>query len=290
MKTTLTISVFLNVLLLGGAFHLWQHSRLIATSSPATQVQRQISPVPVVQTVIAPFRWSQLLSTNGYPAFATNLRRAGCPESTVDDIVRGDTARAYAMMRDRLGVSATTPGRWSAQAQMQMTAYFLGQPLNVEESANTQESPTGLAAAGQNDQANQTTDTSQTGNAALAVFLQNTDFTTPDMTADQKQEIAGLRLGLLAQISAPGQAQNSQSSSSTSSPDNAGSSQFGVENTQSGADDSQATQGGQNGKSLWHEPSPTLLQAAEEESILGGLFGTGAAMQFDQYQPAQGAQ
>jgi hypothetical protein len=298
MKMTVTVSIVLNVLLLGGLALLWRHPRELASSAPVTpaitaQDERQIPSAPVVQTEIVPLRWSQFLSTNGYRAFVTNLRAAGCPEATVEDIVRGDTGRAYTMMREHLGVSAMEPGRWSGQAQAHMVAYFLGQSPNIEDSTGGGEGPTALAVADQNNQATVT----QTGNSMLAAFLQNTDFTTPGMTTDQQQEIAGMRQGLLAQISGAGQAQNNQangsttssSSTSASGSDDGASSQIGTDNTQTGSDNSQTTQSGTNDKrSPWHEPSPELLQAAEEESIVAGIFGTGAAMQYDQYQSAQG--
>jgi hypothetical protein len=287
MKTTLIASLALNIFLLGAAAIFWRHPRvstIFRIAAPATSpaVNSQMPHGPVVQTVPAPFRWSQLLSTNGYPAFVTNLRAAGCPEATVEDIVRGNTGRAYAMMRERLGVSAMTPGRWSEPAQMQMVAYFLGQPLSVEESPIPEEPPAGSAVAGQNTPADQTTGTSPTQNAALAAFLQNTDFTTPGMTVEQQQEIAGLRQGLLAQISTASQMPNNQTSqSSPGGADNSAPSQ-------AGADDSQPSRSGDsNAQSPHPHGSDTLIQAANQESILAGLFGMGAAVQYDQSRPAQ---
>jgi hypothetical protein len=286
MKTTLAISVVVNALLLGWLVLLWQHhptATLTAPVAPArvVKIQPQLpvpSESPVVKT--GPFRWSQFESTNGYLAFVANLRAAGCPEATMDDIVQGDTARAYAVMRERLGVSANAPGRWSGQAQAQMAAYFLGQTSSVAGIAD------GSATGGQN---NQATDRAQSGNAALAVFLQKTDFTTPGMSAEQQQEIAGLRQGLLAQITAAGQSPNNHANTlSMSGSDNMASPQAGGDssqtsrnNPQAGTDNSQTTQGT---KQKWYQASPAMLQAEEQESILGGLFGIGAAVQYDQSQ------
>jgi hypothetical protein len=282
MKTTLTVSVALNVLLLGGAMFLWQHPRMVAVSSPTTPAMavhepQQVSP-PVVRTVIAPFRWGQLLSTNNYLAFVASLRAAGCPEATVQDIVRGNMARAYAMMRERLGVSATEPGRWSEQAEIQMADYFLGQTPNAMEM---------MATARQNDQA---MDNAQTGNAALATFLQNADLTTPGMTAEQSQEIANVRQAYLAQVNvvSSAQAQNSRANtSSASEPGDSAAQQSGADNLQTGTDasqsgigDSQTAQSGTGDPRLQRSAATqALIQASQEQSILGGLFGMGAAMQ-----------
>lgn len=295
MKTILKISVLLNVTLLGEILLLWRHPRLVEIPEPATlamaaDVEPQTPPAPVVRIVAAPFRWSQLLSNSNYLAFVASLRTAGCPESTVADIVQGDVGRAYAMMRERLNVSAMEPGRWSGQEQEQMAAYFLGQIPNAEVAAGIAEEP---AAVGQNN--NQATDDAQIGNATLAAFLQSVDLTTPGMGADQQQEIAGLRQGLLAQISTASQAPNNQANtSSTSGSDNPApaqtsedNSRTGIDNLQAATDNSQPAQAG-TGDSQ-RQPSQAiqaLIQASEQESILGGLFGMGAAMQYEQSQDA----
>jgi hypothetical protein len=290
MKTPIRISVVLNALLLGWLVLLWQNNRTATMSAPAApamvaKIQPQLPPPSVpsaVQTVVktVPFHWSQLESTNGYLLFVANLRAAGCPEATVEDIVRGDTARAYGVMRHQLGVSSNEPGRWSEQAQEQMAAYFLGQTPNAAGIAE------GSVAAGPN---NQATDNAQTESATLAAFLQDVDFTAPGMSAEQQQEIAGQRQALLAQISAAGQIPNSPArTSSTSGSDNTASSQTSGDNLQTSGNNSQTTQSEINEQFLLnHQASPAMLQAEEEESIVGGLFGIGAAMQYDQYQASQ---
>src|SRR5580692_5346415 len=118
MKTTLAISVVVNAFLLGWLMLLRQQNPTATIPAPAApamaaKIQPQLptpSASPEGQT--ASFRWSQFESTNGYLAFVANLRAAGCPEATVEDIVQGDTGRAYAVMRQRLGASANALGRW----------------------------------------------------------------------------------------------------------------------------------------------------------------------------------
>lgn len=176
MKTTLTISVFLNVILLALflGFHP-QPSRVI----PAPRRVIPLPPPPPApvrtEAMGEPFHWNQLLSSNDYPVFVANLRAAGCPESTIADIVQGDLARAYAMMRARLGVNATDAGPWSRQAQAQMAAYFLGQsPL--------------AAVMAQNSSPDNPPDGTQT-----PLVLQNVDLSTLKLDDSQTQALASIR-------------------------------------------------------------------------------------------------
>lgn len=238
------------------------------------------------------------MCTNGYRAFVANLRASGCPEATVEDIVRGDAGRAYAMMRRKLGVNETQPGPWSARAQAQMVAYFLGQSPNAVEVQNVAKASAAPAANNQVAD-NQTTDRGEAGTAALAAFLQNVDFTTPGMSAEQAQESENFRQAFLAQLGAGAVSQpqnNNQGNSSSTGGSDTASSQTGSENSQTGADNlqigndiSQTPSNGTGNKT--HEPpqgSPSIVQAENAESMLGGVFGIGAAMQYDQYQSSQG--
>jgi hypothetical protein len=305
MRTIFKISVLSNVLLLGGMVLLWRCSRVATVPAPVTPVmvatvEPQTTPAPVVEMAPTAFRWSHLTCTNGYRAFVANLRAAGCPEATVEDIVRGNAGRAYAMMRQKLGVNETQPGPWSAQAQAKMVAYFLGQSPTALEAQSVAEASAAPAA---NNQAtdNQTTDNAEGGTAALAEFLQNVDFTTPGMSAEQAQESENSRQTLLAQLSAGAVSQpqnNNQGNSSstggsdtTSSQTSTENSQTGTDNLQVGSDNSQTSSNGTGNKT--HEPpqgSPAIVQAENAESMLGGVFGIGAAMQYDQYQSSQGGQ
>jgi hypothetical protein len=152
MKTMTKISVLLNAGLLGTAVFLWEHPRTVPVSAPAipavaATVEPESAPAPAVQTVVAPFHWSQLMSTNGYRSFVANLRAAGCPESTVEDIVRGNIQRAFDWKRGELHVDGSEPGPWSAQAQAQMVAYFLGQSPNAQETVEVAEGSSAVAAS-----------------------------------------------------------------------------------------------------------------------------------------------
>lgn len=286
MKTILKISVLLNVMLLGGAVFLWMHPRTVTIPAPVTpslaaKIEPQTAPAPIVQTVVAPFRWSQLMPTNDYHGFVANLRAAGCPEATVEDIVRGNTSRAYAMMREQLRVDENQPGPWSEQAQEQMVAYFLGRTPNVVQAPGVAEASAAPAAAGRN---NPAIGSPQTGSVTLASFLQNVDLTTPGMSSEQQQEVGALRQNLLAQISSAGQAANRQGNpSSQSGADTTPSPSRADDNSpsQTGSDGAQPAQNGSGPQRQYSPAALAALQNAGAASALGGLFGMGAAIQYE---------
>jgi hypothetical protein len=182
MKTTLKISILLNGLLLGGTLLLWRHPWTVTvpalTAPPmAAKVEPQAAPAPLIKIVAAPFRWNQLVSTNDFRAFVANLRATGCPESTVEDIVRGDTERAFSWERRRLGIDGNQPGPWSSQVQTQMVAYFLGQgPVPVTEELAKSQSPV-----------------NQPTGATLPLVLQNVDLSTLKLNDDETNAIASIR-------------------------------------------------------------------------------------------------
>jgi hypothetical protein len=183
MKTLLKTSILLNMIFLGGILILWRHPRTVTVPAPpppmAVKVEPQTPPIPVIPTFVAPFRWSQLMSTNGYRTFVANLRAAGCPKSTVEDIVRGDTERAFSWERRRLGIDGNQPGYWSSQVQTQMVAYFLGQaPLPITDAAGD----------------------IQPAGAATPLVLQNVDLSTFKLNDAETQAIANIREDFLNNI------------------------------------------------------------------------------------------
>jgi hypothetical protein len=104
--------------------------------SPAPKVEAptiltQSAPTVVTQVMheSAPFRWSQLVSTNDYRTFVANLRASGCPEQTVDEIVNGDVDYVFSLERRRERIDGTFPGPWSDGSEGKLVAYLLGQAL-----------------------------------------------------------------------------------------------------------------------------------------------------------------
>src|SRR5690348_976722 len=121
MKTALRISLMFNLVLLGGWFFLLtnQHKPVIATASTLSTA-RSAAPTIVASFLPGtadakpvPFCWNQLVSIKDYRTYVTNLRGIGCPEATIEDIVRGDADRAFSWERNQLGLDGSGAGPWS---------------------------------------------------------------------------------------------------------------------------------------------------------------------------------
>ena len=69
-----------------------------APSLPAAPAGGELPLAAVSHPVAPPFRWGELESDN-YPTYIQNLRRIGCPEQTIRDIVTADLAHLYAQHR-----------------------------------------------------------------------------------------------------------------------------------------------------------------------------------------------
>lgn len=174
MKKTLSISLVLNVVLFGGiVFFCFHIQKPPATLASSVAVRSEPLPLTALPEEVEPFRWSQLISSNDFRSFVSNLRAAGCPEATVEDIVRGDAGRAYSVMRARMGVSPDQPGSWSVQSQIRMIAYFLGQASAPMPETDTPPLPL--------------------LEATPPLVLQNVDLSTLALNDAQTQAIAGIR-------------------------------------------------------------------------------------------------
>jgi hypothetical protein len=105
MKKALAASVLLNIALAFSAIMLLE----LRNSSP-TRVENPTPPGPLPtelsgantsNTAERTFNWSELESEN-YRTYITNLRRIGCPEQTIRDIITADVASLYGSRRTRL--------------------------------------------------------------------------------------------------------------------------------------------------------------------------------------------
>jgi hypothetical protein len=87
----------------------------ISNAPSATQLAPSAVPAPKPEL----FRWSQLESTD-YHAYVANLRRVGCPEQTIRDIITADVDTLYAPKRERLADLAVggSAGRQQMEAQL----------------------------------------------------------------------------------------------------------------------------------------------------------------------------
>jgi hypothetical protein len=125
MKIGSKILFLLNLCLAGVLIFVLAHRERESrnTRAPAQTIPLS-APAQAVES--KPFQWSQLEPMDDYRGFVANLRAAGCPEPTVEDIVRGDTGRAFSMKRQQLNLDGSGTGPWSQQREMSVVASLLG--------------------------------------------------------------------------------------------------------------------------------------------------------------------
>jgi hypothetical protein len=112
-STMLSASLVANVVLLAVAARVafTVHTRREAvadqTLAPLTVAQSATQSATNLPAVSQLFRWDQIESTN-YSAFIANLRRIGCPEATIRDIITARVDALYAPKRLTLQEQETT--------------------------------------------------------------------------------------------------------------------------------------------------------------------------------------
>jgi hypothetical protein len=137
MKPALKISLFLNLGLSACLIVvLKSYQEKTAVAPPQAFTPSSSTVIPLKPAVLArqspkPFHWSQLESTNDYRVYVANLRGIGCPEPTVQDIVRGDAWRGFSFERSQLGLDGSGSGKWSRLQEAQTVASLLGEPIPV---------------------------------------------------------------------------------------------------------------------------------------------------------------
>jgi hypothetical protein len=149
MNIRLKISICVNLVLLGGLFFSMSDSSWRRTKTITAPPKSVVTQAAVFASQESPprFQWSQLESTNDYRHYVASLRASGCPEATVQDIVRGDAKRAFAFKRLQLGLDGSGSGAWSQFEEAQLTASLLGENSSAAETSITakssdQQSPT----------------------------------------------------------------------------------------------------------------------------------------------------
>jgi len=140
MKPALKISLLLNLGLSACIIVILEKLQDKVTVAPPLAVTHSASSIVTSKPAVLarqspkPFDWTQLESTNDYRVYVTNLRAIGCPEPTVQDIVRGDAWRGFSFQRNQLGLDGSGTGKWSRLQEAQTVASLLGEPVPVAES------------------------------------------------------------------------------------------------------------------------------------------------------------
>jgi hypothetical protein len=222
MKTALRISIWLNLGLLAGLFLIllgWRQQEAAAPvlSTVKPPVPTAAAPAPLAPSVKKPepFCWSQLLSPKDYRVYLANLRAIGCPEATIEDIVRGDTDRAYSWERNQLGLDASGAGPWSRKAEMQLVASLLEeQPAQSAAPAQNMENQT-EANGREVAQASMPSQSEKAGTPSFPLFLQNVNWSALGFDASQQATIAQVRVQFLGEVNSLNQ---NSSSAATQNP------------------------------------------------------------------------
>jgi hypothetical protein len=296
MKTALRISIGLNLGLLAGLVFIllgWRRHEAAAPVPSETGSQAQVVSTSVTRpssgAEAESFRWSQLASARDYRAYIANLRAIGCPEPTIEDIVRGDAARAFSWERHELGLDGSGAGPWSRSREMQLVAGLLGAyppdgTATVAQSAGNETEGNGggyevagSTASGQiaanrrrGGGIGKVTEISMLSPAAgmespsYPLFLQNPDWGALGFTAEQQATIAQVRQQFQNEISSL--SQNADASGQNGSVTGTGDSRSAPDPN----DPSALTQ--------WQK----ALQNANQQ--LSGMLGAQAYMAYEQQQ------
>jgi hypothetical protein len=197
VKTTLRISLSLNLAFLGGLLFLLAN-RHPQGSSPLPVPSRAessgqttappVSPAPS-SSVATPFRWDQLEPARDYQTYIANLRAVGCPEATVEDIVRGDAARAFSWERRQLGLDGSGDGPWSHAREMQLVANLLGLPASTPGAGNL----ANANSAGQMARAAVPSPDLRTESPYYPLFLQDANWTALGFSPEEQAAISQVR-------------------------------------------------------------------------------------------------
>jgi hypothetical protein len=297
MKGTLKASILLNLVLLGSLIFILLNQRP-KESAPVSVASEAKPSVPATTTPDAPqssgaelasFRWNQLVSARDYRTYIANLRAIGCPEPTIEDIVRGDTARAFSWERRELGLDGSGAGPWSQSREMQLVATLLGANPPAGTATATQSAGNGTEEnGGGNEVAESTTPVPNTANRrgggigqvaeismpstsagmespSVPLFLQNPDWSALGFTAEQQAAIAQVRQQFQNEIGGLNQNPGDPANPSASTTGRGGSPSASDPN-----DPSALTQ--------WQK----ALQNANQQ--LSGLLGGQAYMAYEQQQ------
>lgn len=209
MKMVLKISLLLNLTLLGGFIFLLTHKQHKEAALPAAPSEPKppalaaaSAPPTPSGTNQEPLRWSQLTAANDYRAYIANLRAVGCPEPTIEDIVRGDADRAFSWERHQLHMDGSGAGPWSRAREMQLVASLLG-AQSPEETETLAQNVEPSQSADQGVEVAQTSVPSPNTTAespSYPLFLQNVNWKALGFTADQQAAIAQVRQQFQAEV------------------------------------------------------------------------------------------
>jgi hypothetical protein len=217
MKTALKISLLLNLGMLVSLALFFGGTNRRGVPIPATILSgtkpEAPKPAPAVSkpsdqspAQSSPFHWSQLDSSD-YHFYVKNLRAIGCPEPTVRAIVTADVDSVYQIVEHQLEqkLAEVEGGSWSNQLSSYSSEQALKEALQKipdEETARIAD------LLGLKPVPIQIASSAPAAPLPLPLVMQNVDLSALNLSADQKQVIAGLRQDFLKQIGGANQDPN----------------------------------------------------------------------------------
>ncbi|MEI6566344.1 MAG: hypothetical protein WCR20_06700, partial [Verrucomicrobiota bacterium] len=203
MTTSLKISVACNLGLLAAVLCLMPASTRMAVPEPSRDSHRHPDPAPVAR----PFSWSQLESAD-YREYVANLRRIGCPEITIRDIIAADIDGIFEERRQELrrGLSATGNGLHGGNIPLVAVDQGLA-ALRQEQERLVAELLGGAAVAqsGARESARPRRKPPQEPEVTIPLVLQDLDLATLDIDQNRLETIQQIRDGFVVQVGGPNQ-------------------------------------------------------------------------------------
>jgi hypothetical protein len=139
-KVALILSVLLNVVLAGAAYHFATHRSKLAPEPTATeesapaakQEAQQATTAPVVAVTFTnqmgkSFGW-EMVESEDYRKYIANLRAIGCPEETIRDIIIADVNKLFEQRRKEITASTNKVEFWKSGNPLAM----MGNAFNPE--------------------------------------------------------------------------------------------------------------------------------------------------------------
>jgi hypothetical protein len=201
MKSALRISLFSNLALLGAVVFLFarRHSEEALAASSEVKPPEPAVAAPALpeapKVEMEPFRWSQLMAKNDYRTFVANLRAIGCPEPTLEDIVKGDVDRAFSFERNQLRLDGSGDGPWSQAEANQLLARLKAAPSGGKLAASSLDLENEKGEGNTDGVTDTMAPVSDAGAVAShdPLFLQNVNWSALGFDAQQQAAIAEVR-------------------------------------------------------------------------------------------------
>ncbi|HWD91540.1 MAG TPA: hypothetical protein VG938_04240 [Verrucomicrobiae bacterium] len=171
-----------------GGYYYRETTALTSPPAPVTAVDSRSAEAPAPsekESTNPPFQWRQLESTD-YHIYISNLRRIGCPEQTIRDIITADVHSVFDKRRQQLGPAGDSQRSELAEL-LQEENLFLAGLLGPQLKDGSNQVATGVSPA------QAMLARSPVSIPALPLVLQNADLTALKLNPAQMEILDTLR-------------------------------------------------------------------------------------------------